>query len=79
MIRLALLLLGHQPMRRQWRLMAGFGLIWIALGLAIVTDAADGITVVATETFGWLLVLEGVIALSFRIGASAQGARLATV
>jgi uncharacterized membrane protein HdeD (DUF308 family) len=78
-IRLALLLLGHQPMRRQWRLMAGFGLIWIALGLAIVTDAADGITVVATETFGWLLVLEGVIALSFRIGASAQGARLATV
>ncbi len=59
--------------------MAGFGLIWIALGLAIITDAADGITVVATETFGWLLVLEGIIALSFRIGASAQGARLATI
>lgn len=66
-------------MRRQWSLMASFGLIWIALGVAIVTDAADGITVVATESFGWLLVLEGAIALSFRIGASAQGARLATI
>ncbi len=59
--------------------MAAFGMLWIVLGLAIITDAADGITVVATETFGWLLVFEGLIALSFRIGASAQGARLATL
>lgn len=66
-------------MRRQWRLMAGFGLFWVILGISIITDAADGITVVATETFGWLLVLEGIVALSFRIGASASGARLATI
>lgn len=59
--------------------MTGFGLVWIALGIAIITDAADGITAVATETFGWLVVLEGVIALSFPIGASAPGTRLATV
>ena len=51
MIRLAILLLGAEATRRKWRSLACFGILWIALGLVIMCDAIDGVTVVASESF----------------------------
>jgi hypothetical protein len=47
-IRLALLLLGTEAMRRRWRRIMLMGAVWIAIGAAIMFDVADGVTVVAT-------------------------------
>jgi uncharacterized membrane protein HdeD (DUF308 family) len=64
MIRLAALLLGTPALRAQWPLLLGVGLIGIALAAAIVGDAADGVTVVATEAFGWIFVVDGLSAVA---------------
>ena len=42
----------------------GSRLLWMALGLAIMADAADGVTLVATEAFAILLLFEGFGALA---------------
>ncbi|MBB4040454.1 hypothetical protein GGR34_002107 [Microvirga flocculans] len=63
MIRLAIILIGFETMRRQWRSLAAFGAFWGILGLAILMDAADGVTAVVTEAFGYLLVAEGLGAI----------------
>lgn len=68
MIRLAILLIGFETMRRQWRLLVAFGLFWGLLGLFIMADAADGVTAVVTETFGYLLVAEGLVAVLLTLG-----------
>jgi uncharacterized membrane protein HdeD (DUF308 family) len=63
-IRLALLLLGTEAMRRRWRRIMLMGAVWIAIGAAIMFDVADGVTVVATETFAVLLLAEGGLRLA---------------
>jgi uncharacterized membrane protein HdeD (DUF308 family) len=68
MIRLAILLMGFDTMRRQWRSLALLGGLWCVLGLIIMIDAADGVTVVITETFGYLLIVEGLLAVSLTLG-----------
>jgi uncharacterized membrane protein HdeD (DUF308 family) len=68
MIRLAILLMGFETMRRQWRSLAVAGVLWLVLGLVIMGDAADGVTIVVTETFGYLLVAEGLVATSLALG-----------
>ena len=65
MIRLAMLLIGTQALRRKWGVLAAFGLLWMALGLAIMADAADRVSMVTTEAFAVLLLFEGFIALSY--------------
>jgi hypothetical protein len=60
-----MLLVGARALRRKWPMLAGLGLVWMALGLVIMTDASDGVSVVATEAFGILLAFEGFIALWF--------------
>src|SRR5262245_23282798 len=65
MIRLAMLLVGARALRRKWPVLAALGFLWMALGLVIMTDASDGVSIVATEAFGILLVFEGFIALWF--------------
>ena len=64
MIRLAMLLVGAQALRRKWPVITFLGLLWMALGLAIMADAADGVTLVATEAFAILLLFEGFGALA---------------
>ena len=64
MIKLAMLLVGAQALRRRWAVLATLGLFWMALGLAIMVDASDGVSVVTTEAFAILLLFEGLIALS---------------
>jgi uncharacterized membrane protein HdeD (DUF308 family) len=64
MIRLAMLLVGARALRRKWPVLAVLGTLWMALGLAIMADASDGLSVVAVEAFAVLLLFEGFIALA---------------
>ena len=63
MIRLVVLLLGAEATRGKWLSMAIVGILWLAVGIVIIGDDADGITVIATQTFAYFLIAEGVIAL----------------
>lgn len=77
MLRLLLLLLGSDIVRRQWLPLAVLGAFWTLLGLAIIVDALDGHTVIAPRYFGYLLLLEGLVALvAAAIGTSRRGTRL---
>ena len=49
MIRLAMLLVGARALRRKWRALAVLGVVWIALGLAIMADASGGLSIVTVE------------------------------
>ena len=64
MIRLAMLLVGARVLRRKWRALVVLGTLWIALGLAIMVDASNGLDVVAVETLAILLLFEGFLALA---------------
>ncbi|HEY0229644.1 MAG TPA: hypothetical protein VGC55_00210 [Dokdonella sp.] len=63
MIRLALLLLGTDFVRARWRALAAIGVIWLLLGIALFVDALDGVLYFPLQLFGWLLLIEGVVAL----------------
>ncbi|WP_430390298.1 HdeD family acid-resistance protein [Dyella sp. 20L07] len=63
MVRLALLLLGSDFIRRRWLVLAIGGAVWAALGLAIFIDALDGVTYFPTHVFGYLLLVEAVVTL----------------
>ena len=69
MIRLAVLLVGVDAMRRKWPVLAAIGVAWMALAVAIIFDAADGVTLVATHSFGYLLMVEGAVAFVMMVGA----------
>lgn len=63
MIRLLLLLLGAEMVQRRWRALLVIGALWAMLGTAIALDALNGALIVRPHYFGYLLLLEGVIAL----------------
>jgi uncharacterized membrane protein HdeD (DUF308 family) len=63
MIRLVLLLLGTQFIRRRWSLLAGLALLWAALGLFLLVSAFTDATWFPVHLLGYLLVLEAVITL----------------
>jgi uncharacterized membrane protein HdeD (DUF308 family) len=63
MIRLALLLLGPEVVRRQWRSLVVFGALWGAAGLGACIDGLDGVTYFPLRAFAGLLLLDGLIAL----------------
>jgi uncharacterized membrane protein HdeD (DUF308 family) len=58
-MRLLLLLLGTETLRRHWVWFAALGLIWLAAGVFIFLDALDGVLYFPLHPFGWLLVAEG--------------------
>ena len=75
MIRLVLLLLGAEATRRRWRSMCIVGVLWLATGLAIIGDDTDGVTVIATQSFAYFLIAEGLLALFLTIGARGYRSR----
>jgi uncharacterized membrane protein HdeD (DUF308 family) len=79
MVKLAMLLMGAAAMQRRWLVLTGVGIAWISLALLIIGDAADGVTVVATETFGVLLLIEGTIAGVAAVASAMRGGRLVLV
>lgn len=72
MIRLVLLLLGAPAVRSRWPLLLGFGLLCMAVAILVIGEAVEGVTLVVTNTFGWILVLDGLATLA--IGQDTQGA-----
>jgi uncharacterized membrane protein HdeD (DUF308 family) len=69
MIRLAVLLVGADAMRRKWKLLAAIGVLWIVLAVVVAAEFIDGAGRFATWVFGYFLVIEGAVALLMMIGA----------
>jgi uncharacterized membrane protein HdeD (DUF308 family) len=63
MIRLAMLLVGARALRRKWPVLGVLGIVWMALGLAIMADATGGLSIVTVEAIAILLLFEGLLAL----------------
>jgi uncharacterized membrane protein HdeD (DUF308 family) len=63
MIRLALLLLGPDFIRRHWRLLAVIGALWAVLGVALLSDAFKGDRWFPVHLLGYLLILEALVTL----------------
>ena len=63
MVRLILLLLGNDFIRRRWLMLAIAGLVWAILGAAIFIDALDGVMYFPIHLFGYLLLVEAVVSL----------------
>jgi uncharacterized membrane protein HdeD (DUF308 family) len=63
MIRLVLLLLGAEFIRRHWRTLAVIGALWGILGLALFIDALDGVMFFPIHIFGYLLIIEALVTL----------------
>ena len=56
MMKLALILLGSDFVKRQWWWLAGMGLVWAVLGIVIFADAMGDMAHVSTHPFGSLLL-----------------------
>jgi len=73
MIQLLLLLLGPRFAVRHLPKLLAFGAIWLAIGAIVVVDALDGALWFPLQTFGVLLLAEGIAALVLaRSGISLQ-------
>jgi uncharacterized membrane protein HdeD (DUF308 family) len=69
-----MLLVGARALRHKWPVLAVLGALWMALGLAIMADASDGLSVVTVEAFAILLLFEGFAALGlFTLAPHRQG------
>jgi len=75
MIRLVVLLLGADALKREWPIVAALGGLWMGLGLTVVIDTADGVTVLATEAFGWFLVIDGALGAFLALTAGRSAGR----
>lgn len=63
MIRLVLLLLGADFIRRNWHVLAIVGLAWGTIGVSLMIDALDGVLNFPLTLFGYLLLLESLATL----------------
>lgn len=63
MIQLAILLIGTRAVKRQWAVLPLVGLVWMALGVWVLTHVTNGILVIATDLLGALLLVEGLVVL----------------
>ncbi|MFJ2994191.1 HdeD family acid-resistance protein [Pandoraea sp. NPDC087047] len=75
MVRLILLLLGVDYLRRRARALIWIGAIFFAFGLALVVDALDGVVHFPIKVFAWLLLLEGLATLAI-VGIGVGGQRI---
>ena len=78
-MRLLLLLLGTETLRRRWAWFAVIGLVWLIAGIGIFWDALDGVLYFPLRLFGWLLVAEAVLSIVLALSQIAirPGLRLA--
>jgi len=63
LIRLVLLLLGADFIRRHWHVLALIGLAWAVIGVSLCIDALDGVLVFPLTMFGYLLLVESLATL----------------
>jgi uncharacterized membrane protein HdeD (DUF308 family) len=64
MIRLILMLMGVDFVRRRWRWLAAIGFVWAAGGVAIVFDALDGVLYFPIHLFAAVVLIEGFVSLA---------------
>jgi uncharacterized membrane protein HdeD (DUF308 family) len=64
MIRLVLLLLGVEYLRKRWRSILLIGLIWLLAGLVIFIDALDNAMYFPINFFAYLFLVEGLATLA---------------
>lgn len=79
MIRIMLLLLGQEVIRRRWRTLIAIGLLWAGVGLFLSIDALDGKTLIAPRFFGYFLLPEAALSLLAALGTSGTARRLRMV
>lgn len=60
MVRLILLLLGVDYLRKRWRVLRVLGWFWLLAGVVIFIDALDNAIYFPIAFFAWLLLLDGV-------------------
>lgn len=73
MVRLVLLLLGVDYLRRRSRALIWIGALFFAAGSALIVDALDGVVHFPLEVFAWLMLFEGLATLSIvSIGVGGQ-------
>lgn len=63
MVRLSMILLGNDFVRKRWSSLALTGVVWGAAGVAIFIDALDGVMYFPLHFFGYLLLLDALIIL----------------
>lgn len=67
MLKLALLLIGAGDLGRNWRWLLALGLLVTLSGGAILLDASDHVTLLTLEGFGWVLVIKGLLQITFGV------------
>lgn len=73
MIRLVLLLLGVEYLRKRWRSILVIGLLWLLAGLVVFVDALDDKAYFPINFFAYLFLIEGLATLAVaRIGVGGQ-------
>ncbi|WP_245725605.1 HdeD family acid-resistance protein [Pandoraea oxalativorans] len=73
MVRLVLVLLGIDYLRRRSRALIWIGVLFFAAGSALIIDALDGVVHFPLEVFAWLMLIEGLATLSIvTIGVGGQ-------
>ena len=72
----ALLLLGPGNLYRSRWYFTALGSLLTLVGLVIVVDASDKITLISLEAFGWVMVVIGLAKLAFSLLAGGGGTPL---
>ncbi|MCW8085543.1 HdeD family acid-resistance protein [Sabulicella glaciei] len=76
MIRIMLLLLGHEVIQRRWPVLLAAGLAWLGLGAFIFVDAIDGWTLIPPHVFGYFMLPEAALSLIAAAGSKGAARRL---
>ena len=71
---LALLLLGPDTLYKSRRYFIVIGCLLTLIGLSIVIDASDTVTLISLEAFGWVIVVIGLARMAFSIMSGGGGA-----
>ncbi|MFC4626282.1 HdeD family acid-resistance protein [Daeguia caeni] len=76
MIQIILLLLGREIIQRNWRMLLAVSIVWILAGAFIVVDALDGVTLIPSRFFGYLLLPEAVVSFIAAFGRQGTARRM---
>lgn len=79
MIRIMLLLLGQEVIRRRWWALLATGLLWGGVGIFLLIDALDGRTLIPPRFFGWFILPEAALSLLAALGSHGTARRLRLV
>ncbi|WP_020202352.1 MULTISPECIES: HdeD family acid-resistance protein [Cupriavidus] len=64
MVRLMLLLLGVDYLRKRARAILAIGILWLVAGIVVFIDALDGAAYFPIDVFAWLFLAEGLATLA---------------